>query len=115
MSIIYGADMKTKLFVPIFFIVLSTFAQSAPQKHPFTFEDMMKLKRLDEPVPSPDGKWVVFAATDVDLEANTKISHLWIVPASGGESWRVRGKPNHEERARFSPDGESLIWTSKAA
>jgi hypothetical protein len=37
-------------------------------------------------LPSPDGKWVVFSATDVDLEANTKTSHLWIVPANGGES-----------------------------
>ncbi len=27
-------------------------------KHPFTFEDMMKLKRVGAPVPSPDGKWV---------------------------------------------------------
>ena len=78
--------MRAKLFVPIFFVVLSTFAQSpAPTaKRPFTFEEMMKLKRVDEPVPSPDGKWVVFSATDIDLEANTKISHLWIVPVSGG-------------------------------
>ncbi len=75
---------------------------------------MMKLKRLSEPVPSPDGKWVVFAAEDVDLEANTKISHLWIVPASGGESRRLNETPNHEERPRFSPDGKRLIWTSKA-
>src|SRR5207249_2870844 len=98
----------------------SVFAQtpspSAPgsAKHPFTFEDMMKLKRLDEPVPSPGGKWVVFSATDVDLEANTKISHLWIVPANGGESRRLSETPNHEERPRFSPDGKRLIWTSKA-
>jgi len=49
-------------------------------KHPFTFEDMMKLKRVGAPVPSPDGLWVVFDAEDVDLEANVKISHLWIVP-----------------------------------
>jgi hypothetical protein len=33
-------------------------------KHPFTFEDMMKLKRVGAPVPSPDGKWVVFDAED---------------------------------------------------
>jgi len=93
------------------------FAVSAPAqnaKHPFTFEDMMKLKRVDGPVPSPDGKWVVFSATDVDLEANTTISHLWIVPASGGESKRLSETPNHEERPRFSPDGKRLIWTSKA-
>src|SRR5437660_11596477 len=83
-------------------------------KHPFTFGDMMKLKRVGAPVPSPDGKWVVFDAEDVDLEANTKISHLWIVPASGGESRRLNQIPNHEERPRFSPNGKKLIWTSKA-
>ena len=74
----------------------------------------MKLKRVGAPVPSPDGKWVVFDCVDVDLEANTRISHLWIVPASGGESKRLNPTPNHEERPRFSPDGKRLIWTSKA-
>src|SRR6266480_3185379 len=102
-----------KIFAAFFLLLCtSLFAQSP--KHPFTFEDMMKLKRVDEPVPSPDGKCVVFSATDVDLEANTKISHLWIVPASGGESKRLSETPNHEERPRFSPDGKKLIWTSKA-
>ena len=75
---------------------------------------MMALKRVGAPVPSPDGKWVVFDCEDVDLAANTKISHLWIVPASGGESRRLNPTPNNEERPRFSPDGKRLIWTSKA-
>jgi dipeptidyl aminopeptidase/acylaminoacyl peptidase len=56
----------------------------------------------------------VFDAVDVDLAANTKISHLWIVPATGGESRRLNETTNHEERPRFSPDGKRLIWTSKA-
>jgi dipeptidyl aminopeptidase/acylaminoacyl peptidase len=107
-----------KFVLLTFVLVVPLFAQtpspSATAKHPFTFEDMMKLKRLDEPVPSPDGKCVVFSATDVDLEANTKVSHLWIVPANGGESRRLNPTPNHEERPRFSPDGKRLIWTSKA-
>ncbi|HUE40394.1 MAG TPA: S9 family peptidase [Chthoniobacterales bacterium] len=108
--------MRLKFLIPFFFLAFVgswLFAQTA--KHPFTFEDMMKLKRVDEPVPSPDGKWVVFSATDVDLDANTKISHLWIVPASGGESKRLNETSTHEERPRFSPDGKRLIWTSKAA
>src|SRR5258705_6892455 len=100
-------------------LTTSLFAQTpgpgvSTGKHPFTFEDMMKLKRVGAPVPSPDGKWLVFDAEDVDLEANTKISHLWIVPAQGGESRRLNPTPNHEERPRFSPDGKRLIWTSKA-
>jgi len=107
--------MKT-FIAPLLLCVGSMLAQSPtpPQKHPFTFEDMMKLKRVGAPVPSPDGKWVVFNCEDVDLAANTKISHLWIVPASGGESRRLNPTPNHEERPRFSPDGKRLIWTSKA-
>jgi dipeptidyl aminopeptidase/acylaminoacyl peptidase len=102
--------MHWKIFA--LWLVLTSSAFS--QKHPFTFEDMMTLKRVGAPVPSPDGKWVVFDCEDVDLTANTKISHLWIVPASGGESRRLNPTPNHEERPRFSPDGKRLIWTSKA-
>ncbi|MBV9009722.1 MAG: S9 family peptidase [Verrucomicrobia bacterium] len=99
-----------------FVIIIAALAcsASAQTKHPFTFEEMMKLKRVGAPQPSPDGKWVVFDCVDVDLESNTRISHLWIVPAQGGESRRLNETPNHEERPRFSPDGKRLIWTSKA-
>src|SRR5438477_2714519 len=109
--------MHWKILTLSFTVALSAFAHSptsAAQKHPFTFEDMMKLKRVGAPVPSPDGKWVVFDCEDVDLAANTKTSHLWIVPANGGDSRRLNPTPNHEERPRFSPDGKRLIWTSKA-
>jgi dipeptidyl aminopeptidase/acylaminoacyl peptidase len=112
--------MHWKILTLSFALAGSVLAQTTPApattsgKHPFTFEDMMKLKRVGAPVPSPDGKWVVFDAVDVDLEANAKISHLWIVPAAGGEARRLNQTPNHEERPRFSPDGKRLIWTSKA-
>src|SRR5262249_46171384 len=109
--------MKSKLLIPAFLLIsLSALAQTPSQKHPFTFEDMMKLKRVGAPVPSPDGKWVVFDCVDVDLEANTRISHLWIVPATGpaAAGRRLNPTPNHEERPRFSPDSKRLIWTSKA-
>ena len=92
-----------KIFlILVFALAGSVFAQNA--KHPFTFEDMMKLKRVGAPLPSPDGKWVVFDCIDVDLEANTRVSHLWIVPASGpaAAGRRLNPTPNHEERPRFS-------------
>ena len=112
--------MHWKILTLFFALAGSLLAQTTPApattggKHPFTFEDMMKMKRVGAPVPSPDGKWIVFDAVDVDLEANTKISHLWIVPAAGGDARRLNQTPNHEERPRFSPDGKRLIWTSKA-
>jgi dipeptidyl aminopeptidase/acylaminoacyl peptidase len=112
--------MHWKILTLSFALAGSILAQTTPApattsgKRPFTFEDMMKMKRVGAPVPSPDGKWVVFDAVDVDLEANTKISHLWIVPAAGGDARRLNQTPNQEERPRFSPDGKRLIWTSKA-
>jgi dipeptidyl aminopeptidase/acylaminoacyl peptidase len=61
-------------------ILAAALPACAQAKHPFTFEDMMKLKRVGDPQVSPDGKWVIFSVVDVDLEANTKTPHIWIVP-----------------------------------
>ena len=93
----------------ILFLSGALAASAFAQKRPFTFEDMMKLKRVSEPIPSPDGKWVVFSQVDVDLAANTKKSQLWIVPANGGDARRLNESENEEERPRFSPDGTKLI------
>ena len=66
--------MRSRWLV-VFLLVLPLFGQT---KHPFTFEDMMALKRVEEPLVSPDGKWVLFAAVDVDLKGNTKTPHVWV-------------------------------------
>src|SRR5438552_18871253 len=97
-----------KFLAVILSLATTVFAQtpSPSGKHSFTFEDMMALKRVGAPVPSPDGKWVVFDCVDVDLAANTKISHMWIVPANGGESQRLNRTPNDEERPRCAPAGQ---------
>ena len=101
----------------VFFLFLAvsvvSFAQTTAAKHPFTFEDMMKLKRVNEPVPSPDGKWVAFSAVDVDLAANTKTPHIWIVPADGSAKERLLiATQQGEDRPRWSPDGKYLSFTA---
>src|SRR5213075_1159551 len=91
--------------------VVAVVFPSAAQKRPFTFEDMMKLKRVEEPVPSPHGKWVLFAAVDVDLAANTKTPHIWIVPTAGGQEREIIGDQN-ADRPRWSPDGKRFAFVS---
>src|SRR5438067_13188149 len=68
------------------FVLACAFSAVAQNKHPFTFVDMIALKRVEEPVPSPDGKWVLFAAVDVDLKANTRTPHVWVVPMAQGKA-----------------------------
>ncbi|HET9284570.1 MAG TPA: S9 family peptidase [Candidatus Angelobacter sp.] len=82
----------------------------APSKKPFTFEDMMALKRVDDPIVSPNGKWVMFSAVDVDLKENKKTSHLWIVPLAGGEAHELPSTAAGESNGRWSPDGQSYLF-----
>jgi dipeptidyl aminopeptidase/acylaminoacyl peptidase len=108
------------------FVLLFFFPAFSQAKHPLTFEDMMKLKRVGEPVPSPDGKWVLFAAVDVDLTANKKTSHIWIVPPNSGATGvspvqQSSGGPGNEriliadqdgDRPRWAPDGKRFAFIS---
>lgn len=81
-------------------------------KRPFTFEDMMALKRISGPQISPNGKWVLFSAVDVNLQENTKIPRLWIVPLAGGESRQLTSDRAGEDRGRWSPDGRQILFVS---
>jgi dipeptidyl aminopeptidase/acylaminoacyl peptidase len=118
--------MRRLAFLFVLLFSLPAFSQA---KHPFTFEDMMKLKRVGEPVPSPDGKWVLFSAVDVDLAANKKTPHIWIVPlnmnsgATGASPVQQgSGGPGNEriliadqdgDRPRWAPDGKRFAFISK--
>src|SRR5512135_1982523 len=108
---------RALLLLSLLIIVIPTLAQN---KRPFTFEDMMKLKRIGDFTVSPDSKWVTFTAVDVDLEANTRKPHLWIVPVAGGEARLLTSaaEPGFShlsaDRLRFSPDGRHVLFTTEA-
>ncbi len=107
-----GARVRTLLFaLTLLATATFTFAQA---KHPFTFEDMMKLKRVGDPQVSPDGKWVLFSVVDVDLAANSKTPHIWIVPTAGGQEKEIISDQD-ADRPRWAPDGKRFAFTSTKA
>jgi dipeptidyl aminopeptidase/acylaminoacyl peptidase len=109
----------TLLIVSAMAILLmeSVFVQLSAQptaKKPFTFEDMMSLKRIGGPSISPDGKWVLFAAVDVDLKENKRTSHLWVVATAGGPARQLPATPAGESGGHWAPDGKSYLYLSAA-
>ncbi len=92
-------------------VLAFTLPAIAQAKHSFTFEDMMKLKRVGDPQVSPDGKWVIFSVVDVDLAANTKTPHIWIVPTAGGQEKQIIADQDGD-RPRWAPDGKRFAFLS---
>jgi dipeptidyl aminopeptidase/acylaminoacyl peptidase len=86
-------------------------AQEQP-KRPMTFQDLQAMKRVSDPQISPSGKWVMFSVTDVSLEKNSKVNHLWVVPIAGGKEAQITSGDG-ESNGRFSPDGRTISLTMK--
>src|SRR5579871_5220302 len=120
-----------RLFLLYLAFIAFAVSATAQAKHPFTFEDMMKLKRVGAPQVSPDGKWVIFSVVDVDLAANTKTPHVWIVSleAQGPSTPTKESKANPSspvgmtgereiisdqdaDRPRWAPDGKRFAFLS---
>jgi len=92
-------------------------AQTAAAKRPMTFEDMQKMKRLGETAVSPDGKWLVYSATTVNLEENKKTAELFMQPIAGPNSKSGDAKPltvakPGDSGVQFSTDGHSVLFLS---
>jgi dipeptidyl aminopeptidase/acylaminoacyl peptidase len=87
-------------------------APAAPPKRPMTFEDMMKMKRLGETAVSPDGKWLAYSVTTVDLEQNTKTPELWLQAIAGGEPMKIAVAQPGDAGIQFAPDSKRILFLS---
>jgi dipeptidyl aminopeptidase/acylaminoacyl peptidase len=99
------------------FFLLSSFAsaQTNPAyspKRPMTFEDMMAMKRLGDTAVSPDGKWLAYSITTVNLDANTKTPELWLQAIAGGEPLKVAVAQPNDAGIQFSSDGKRIFFIS---
>lgn len=88
-------------------------------KRPMTFADLQRMKRVSDPQISPSGRWVMFSVTEVDLEKNSKVNHLWVVPlgdsrtgGQGAKERQVTFWKEGESWGRFSPDGRQVLFVS---
>jgi len=69
---------------------------------------------------SPDGKWLVFvrapeAGSPAGPSARPPASQLYMLPMSGGESWKFTDLPRGAGGPAWSPDGKSIAFASNAS
>jgi dipeptidyl aminopeptidase/acylaminoacyl peptidase len=87
---------------------------AAPAKAPLTHDALWTMPRVGSPVPSPDGKWVVYSQTNPAYDDKDQTSDLWIVPADGSaRPRRITSTKAGESGATWSPDGTRLAFTAR--
>ncbi len=96
--------------VLIFTSVLVAGAQ--PNSRAFTFDDLMKVRRVSDPQLSPDGRRIAYTITDVDRSGNRQSTQIYLVASTGGETTQLTTGAQSSTAPRWSPDGRLLAFIS---
>ena len=88
------------------------FAAVAKETHPFGVRDLVAFDRLSEARVSPDGKWVVFTVSALDLDANKRRSDLWLVGADGSGLRPLTRNEASDTSAVWAKDGRTIYFLS---
>ena len=88
----FTRSRSLSLLIALTVIWTAAVCANAQTKTPLTHEAMWAMKRVGAPVPSPDGKWVVFPLVEPAYDEKDQVSDLWIVPADGRAKLLVEGR-----------------------
>ena len=95
-------------------LALAFNANAQTAKTPLTHETMWLLKRVGAPVPSPDGKWVVFSMVEPAYDEKDQVSDLWIVPSDGSaKPRRLTFTKGGESGVAWSPDSRQIVFSAR--
>lgn len=112
--LILAEEVKTMKRSAFLFILLPILcgAALAQQKRAMTFDDVLAVKSVSDAQISPDGKWVAYVLTSVDMKENANDADVWLVSTSGGDPIRLTTNKKSDNQPRWSPDGKRIAFVS---
>lgn len=83
-------------------------AQTTPRA--ITLDDHARLAAVADPQRSPEGAWVAYTLTTVDVEKDKRNTDVWMVKWDGTERLQLTSSVDNETSPRWSPDGKYLAF-----
>ena len=84
-------------------IVMFPAAVRSQARRPVAPDDHSRLVGVSDPQRSPDGAWVAYTVSTVDVEADKRNTDVWMVRWDGSEQRRLTFSPENESSPRWSP------------
>jgi dipeptidyl aminopeptidase/acylaminoacyl peptidase len=105
--------MKRKFFllfvITAFACVTNSLAQNA-----FSFDDLMKVRRVSDPQTSPDGTQIAFVVGTVDMAANKVINQIYVADLEKPDrpARQITEGSASSSSPRWSPDGKRIAYVA---
>jgi len=84
----------------------------AAERRAFTIADLYRLKDVESPRVSPDGRTIAYVVRTRDLAKGKRTARIWLVDADGTNRRPLTNGEKQDTDPRWAPDGRSVAFVS---
>jgi dipeptidyl aminopeptidase/acylaminoacyl peptidase len=96
----------------LFILASASVLMAQPARRPLKLDDIPRLREVRDPQISPDGRWVAYVVSTVDVKEDKTGSHIWMISFDGKTERQMTSSQESESSPRWSPNGRYLSFSS---